>query len=95
MKLGKYKEEKYSLDEKELKKYFEYNNVLQYLHRFVETFLGITMKEIEVSAYNEDVRVFEVSRNGQNIAYYLLDAFYRKEKRGGAWADNLREKSNF
>lgn len=91
----KYKEEKYSLDEKELKKYFEYENVLQYLHNFVREFLGIEMKEISVPVYHQDVKVYEVYRNNQKIAYYFLDAFYRKEKRGGAWADNLREKSYF
>jgi Zn-dependent oligopeptidase len=35
----KYKEEKYNLDEKELKKYFEFTSVLEYLHNFVNDFL--------------------------------------------------------
>jgi Zn-dependent oligopeptidase len=34
----KYKEEKYKLDEKELKKYFKYENVLDYLYSFVNEF---------------------------------------------------------
>lgn len=91
----KYKEEKYNLDEKELKKYFKYENVLEYLHTFVKQFLGIEMIEISTSVYSESVKTYEVYRNGEKIAYYLLDAFYSKEKRGWAWADNLREKSNF
>ncbi len=91
----KYKEEKYNLDEKELKKYFKYENVLEYLHTFVKQFLGIEMREISASVYSKSVKTYEVYRNGEKIAYYLLDAFYSKEKRGWAWADNLREKSNF
>jgi oligopeptidase A len=89
----KYKEEKYNLDEKELKKYFEFESVLDYLHNFVKDFLGIEMKSLNIPTYSEDIKVYEVSRNGNKIAYYFLDAFYRKEKRGWAWADNLREKS--
>jgi Zn-dependent oligopeptidase len=38
------------------------------------------------------VRLYEVYKNGECIAYYLLDAFYREEKRSGAWADNIRPK---
>ena len=91
----KYKEEKYNLDEKELKKYFKYENVLEYLHTFVKQFLGIEMREISASVYSKSVKTYEVYRNDKKIAYYLLDAFYSKEKRGWAWADNLREKSNF
>ena len=91
----KYKEEKYNLDEKELKKYFEYENVLNYLHNFVNKFLGLELKEVKVPVYHDSIKVYEVHRNGEQIAYYFLDAFYRKEKRGWAWADNLREKSNF
>ena len=45
--------------------------------------------------YHDSIKVYEVHRKGEQIAYYFLDAFYRKEKRGWAWADNLREKSNF
>ncbi|MCP4522622.1 MAG: M3 family metallopeptidase [Candidatus Gracilibacteria bacterium] len=90
----KYKEEKFNLDEKELKKYFEFEASLCYLHDFTENFLGIKMKKIEnIHNYNEDVQVYEVYRNEEKIAYYILDPYYRKEKRGGAWADNLREKS--
>jgi oligopeptidase A len=59
----KYKEEKYKLDEKELKKYFEFNNVLEYLHKFVKEFLGIEMIPMNIPTYNEDIKVYEVSRN--------------------------------
>ncbi|QFR39637.1 M3 family metallopeptidase [Candidatus Gracilibacteria bacterium 28_42_T64] len=91
----KLKEEKYSLDEKELKKYFEYENVLEYLHDFVKGFYGLELKEVKNPIYNENVKMYEVYKGGKLISYYFLDAFYRKEKRGGAWADNLREKNDF
>ncbi len=88
----KYKEEKFCFDEKELKKYFEYENVLKYLFDFIKKFYSIEMKKSETESYNKDVSVFEVWRNKKLISYYLLDPFYRNEKRPGAWADNPRSR---
>jgi len=73
----KYKEEKYCFDEKELKKYFEFENVLKYLFDFIKSFYNIKMKKIDTGNYNEDVSVFEVWKNKRLISYYLLDPFYR------------------
>jgi len=86
------KEEKYDLDEKELKKYFEFENVLNYLHSFIEKFYWISIKELKKESYNDDVRIYEISKDWNIISYYFLDAFYRKNKRPWAWADNLRDK---
>lgn len=89
------KEKKYDLDEKELKKYFEFEDVLNYAHRFVENFYSIEIKETKIESYNSEVRVYEIYKDNKLISYYFLDAFYRKWKRPGAWADNLREKMYF
>lgn len=89
------KEEKYSLDEKVLKNYFEFEDVLSYLHRFIENFYSLEIKESSIESYNSDVRVYEIYKEGKLISYYFLDAFYRKWKRPWAWADNLREKEYF
>jgi Zn-dependent oligopeptidase len=40
------------------------------------------MKVLNIPTYDENIKVYEVSRNNEKIAYYFLDAFYRKEKRG-------------
>lgn len=89
------KEEKYSLDEKEIKKYFEVENVLNYLFSFVENFYWIKIKQLDINSYNDDIRVYEIYKDGSLISYYFLDAFYRKGKRPWAWADNLREKQYY
>lgn len=91
----KLKEEKYELDEKELKKYFEYENVINYLHNFIQKFFSLEIKELKIESYHKDVKVYEIIKNGKLIAYYFLDAFFRKWKRPGAWADNLRSKEYF
>ncbi len=88
----KLKEEKYELNEEELKQYFELENTLNYMFSFVQNFYGIEIKPIENTTHNPDIRVYEVWKEGKQIAYYFQDLFYRKEKRQGAWADNLRSK---
>lgn len=89
----KYKEEKYALNEEELKQYFEFESVLQWLHDFVFKFLGVELREMKSVFSSPHQKWYEVYHKGELIAYYMLDAFYRKGKRPGAWADYLREKS--
>ena len=78
--------------DKEIKKYFEFENTLAYLFDFVNKFYWLELKQVTVESYNKDVRLYEVYKDNKLISYYLLDPFYRKEKRWWAWADNLREK---
>ncbi|NVP17119.1 M3 family metallopeptidase [Candidatus Gracilibacteria bacterium] len=86
------REEKYEVDEKIIKQYFEFEDVLSYLHRFIEKFYSIEIKEIKVETYDSEVRIYEIYKENKLISYYFLDPYYRKTKRPGAWADNLREK---
>ena len=90
-----YKENEYEVDDKELKKYFEFENTISYLHNFVNKFYWIELKKIEFDSYDENIRIYEVYKDWKLISYYFLDAFYRKNKRPWAWADNLREKEYF
>ncbi len=94
----KLKEEKYKLDDKELKKYFEFEAVLEWLFSTVEELFGLKLKpyiqnlSFGIKGSNPDIRFYEVFRNWKKIAYYMLDSFYREEKRSGAWMNNLRVK---
>ena len=45
----KYKEEFYSFDEEELRQYFEFDHVLDWLFKFVKNFLGVEMRKIKKS----------------------------------------------
>jgi Zn-dependent oligopeptidase len=49
------------------------------------------MKKLDMEMYNEDVQVYEVSRNGEFLSYFFTDYFYNELKRPGAWANILRE----
>jgi len=97
------KEQKYKLDDKELKKYFEFEAVLEWLFSTVGKLFWLTLKRINKKLFSPmggdawkaegvDVRFYEVYRSWKKIAYYMLDSFYREEKRSGAWMNNLRSK---
>ncbi len=88
----KLQNEKYALDEQELKKYFELENSLDYMLGFIEKFYDVAFKKIDIKSYHDDVRVYGVYRDDKLIAYYFMDLFYREGKRPWAWANNLRSK---
>lgn len=90
-----YKKERYDFDEKILKPYFEFEQVLKGLFGIVKDLYDLDVEEIKGGTpfrYFEDVRVYEVKRRGEFLAYFVGDYFYREGKRGGAWANNLRPK---
>ena len=88
---------RYDFDAKELRPYFELNNVLLKGVFFVaEQLYGITFKEqISLPVYQEDVRVFEVyDTTGTTLAIFIADFYARPTKRGGAWMNSYVSQSN-
>ena len=97
----KLREEKYSLDDKKLKKYFEFKRVLAWMFEITNKLYGIEMKQV-VTPFSSgreriqewgacDIQIYEVSQNGKFLSYFFTDFFYRPLKRQGAWANILRE----
>ena len=80
--------ERFDFDESELRPYFELDNVLlRGIFFAAEQLYGITFEErFDLPVYQEDVRVFEVfDVTGETLALFILDAYARPNKRGGAW----------
>ena len=87
---------KYDLDEKEVRPYFEINNVLQNGVFYAASQLyGITFKERhDIPVYAPDVRVFEVfNADGSHLALFYCDYWKRDNKRGGAWMSSFVHQS--
>jgi len=87
---------KYSLDDSEVKPYFELNRVLQDGVFFAANQLyGLTFKERkDLPVYQNDVRVFEVfDADGKHLALFYADYFHRPNKSGGAWCNYLNQPS--
>ncbi len=85
---GKVKKSKYSLDENEIKPYFELTKVLEDGIFFAATKLyGITFKKrTDIPTYHPDVVVYELfEEDGSKLGLFYGDYFARDTKRGGAW----------
>jgi peptidyl-dipeptidase Dcp len=86
------RKEKYDLDEKEIKPYFELKDVLEKgVFYAAQKLYGITFKERkDIPVYHEDVRVFEVfNEDGSTVGLFYGDFYKRSNKNGGAWMENL------
>ncbi len=87
------RKEKYNLDDKKIKEYFEFKNTKKVLFETVEKLYWIEMKLIQIEwKYNEDIEIYEVYKNWNFISYFMWDYFYNENKRSWAWADELRDR---
>ena len=87
---------KYSLDDTQVKPYFEINRVLQDgVFYAAHELYGLTFKERkDIPVYDPDVRVFEVfDADGKHLALFYADYFHRPNKSGGAWCNFLNQPS--
>lgn len=89
----KLRQEKYDLNEDELKPYFKLENVRDGAFAVANKLYGVTLAEIEdIPVYHPDVKVFEVKdTDGSLLGIFYTDYFPRAGKRGGAWMSNYRE----
>lgn len=89
----KLRQEKYNLNENEVKPYFKLENVRDGAFAVANKLYGITLTELSgIPVYNPDVKVFEVKDvDGTLIGIFYTDYFPRSGKRGGAWMSNYRE----
>lgn len=89
----KLRQEKYNLNEDELKPYFKLENVRDGVFAVANKLYGITLTELNnMPVYHEDVTVFEVKdADGSHLGLFYADYFPRSGKRGGAWMSNYRD----
>lgn len=88
----------YSLENAEVRQYFELDRVLRDGVFFAATRLyGITFHERkDIPVYHPDVRVFDVrDKDGStSLGLFYVDYFARPTKRGGAWSNSLASQSH-
>jgi oligopeptidase A len=89
----KLQEQRYSISQEILRPYFPIDKVLSGLFAIVEKLYGIQIKELSgFDGWHPDVRLFEISENGQHVGRFFFDLYARANKRGGAWMDGARDK---
>lgn len=91
----KYKQEKFTLSDAELKPYFQLEKCIDAVLGLATKLYGITFEERpDIPGYHKDVKVFDVKdENGKHLALFYADFFPRPSKRGGAWMTAFREQS--
>lgn len=88
----KLRQEKYDLNEEELRPYFQMENVRQGAFDLAGKLYGLTFKKLEgMPVYHPDVEVFEVNdADGSLIGVLYTDYYPRAGKRAGAWMNDIR-----
>ena len=89
----KLRQEKYNLNEDEIKPYFSLEDVRSGLFYVVNKLYGITLTKVDsISVYNKDVETYIVNdADGSYLGVFYSDYMPRSSKRSGAWMSNFRE----
>ena len=89
----KIRQQKYSMNEDEIRPYFSLENVRKGLFTVVNKLYGITITPIEgISVYNKDVDTYIVKdADGSFLGIFYSDYMPRASKLSGAWMSNFRE----
>ncbi|MHC1478734.1 M3 family metallopeptidase [Frateuria aurantia] len=90
----KLRQQRYSLDEEQLKPYFPLPAVMNGLFGLVERLYGVQFRLREdVDVWHPDARYYDLfDADGQRIAGAYVDLYARSGKRGGAWMDVCRSR---
>lgn len=104
--IGYYSEQlrqaRYDFSEQDLRPYFPLPQVLKGLFEIVQRLYGVYVVQLEqFDSYHPDVRCYAIydqdpAANAAEAmvprAYFYLDPYARKAKRGGAWMDDCRSR---
>lgn len=88
----KVRQEKYDLDESEVRKYFEFERVLKDgLFYTMNRLYGVRFEpRPDLPVYHPDVKAYELfDHDGESLAIFYADYFARDGKRGGAWMSSF------
>ncbi|WP_435531465.1 M3 family metallopeptidase [Pseudogemmobacter faecipullorum] len=80
----------HDLDEAAIKPYLSLEAMLAAMFGCATRLFGLEFREIEGRFWHQDVRGWEVTRDGRHIAVFLGDYFARGSKRSGAWCTAMR-----
>ncbi len=89
----KIRQQRYSLDEQELKPYFSLDGVRDGIFLVCDRLYGLKFKQVkDAPVYHKDVTTWEVADNdGKLLGLLYMDFFPRAGKKGGAWMTSFRK----
>lgn len=88
----KLRQQKFNLDEQEVKPYFALEKVQAGVFMVVKNLFGLTFEEIkDIPTYHPDAKAYEVKEaDGTHMGVLYMDFHPRPSKRGGAWMTSYR-----
>ena len=88
----KLREQKYALNEEELRPYFKMENVREGVFATANKLYGLNFKKLDnVPVYHPEVEAYEVTdTDGSHVAIFYTDYFPRPGKNAGAWMSSFR-----
>lgn len=88
----KLRQQKYSLNEEEVKPYFKMENVREGVFEVANRLFGLNFKKLDnFPAYHAEVEAYEVlDADGSHLAVFYTDYFPRPGKNPGAWMTSFR-----
>ena len=92
----KLKQEKYSISDEELRRYFPAKTVVTGLFDLAEQLYGISLApQDDISTWHDDVSYFTVrDEQGELVGGFYTDLYARTGKRSGAWVDECVSRKN-
>ena len=89
----KKREKKFKFNEDDVKSYFQLDNLIDAISYSCNRLFNLKLKKVEMSAYHEDCKVFEVLKHNKRIGLFIGDYYAREGKRSGAWCSTFRNQS--
>ena len=88
----KLKQQRFDLDEEQLKPYFKLENVINGVFMVAEKLFGLRFeKDDTIDTYHQDVKTYRVvDTEGAFVALFYADFHPRPGKRGGAWMTSYK-----
>ncbi|WP_281951252.1 M3 family metallopeptidase [Nitrosophilus kaiyonis] len=83
----KLKEEKFGFEEEYYRPYFEKEQTVNGLFKFLNKLFRLEFKEVKTPVWDESVKCYELSLPNRLVGRLYLDLEAREGKRGGAWMD--------
>lgn len=88
--LEKLRKQQLDFSEEDLRPYFSIDSVLKGLFVIVEKIYEVQVSEVEgPSSWHPEVRYFRAHSDGEVLGEFFLDYHPRKNKRGGAWMQDV------
>lgn len=89
----KIRQEKYALDDEELRQYFSLEDVTAGVLDVINKLYGITFeRRDDIPVYHEDVIAYELKdKDGSHLGVQYMDFYPRASKRQGAWSTSYRK----